>query len=98
MMRIAEVLPPQRTPLWNLVKQCGIDDVVGVMDFSPRLKSITPTTSSIPHCFTRFQRGVRCGGSTSAILIIVVSPLENYPNLQLSIQAQNQSRRGLSQC
>ncbi len=34
MMRIAEILPPQRTALWNLARQCGIDDVVGVMDFS----------------------------------------------------------------
>lgn len=34
MMRIAEMLPPQRTPLWNLVKQCGIESVVGMMDFS----------------------------------------------------------------
>lgn len=34
MLRLAEVLPPQHSVLWTLAKQCGLDYVVGTMDWS----------------------------------------------------------------
>lgn len=39
MIKIAEVLPPHPTPLWNLVKQCGIRYVVGVMESLPSFRT-----------------------------------------------------------
>ena len=50
MIKVAEFLPPTPSPLWKLVKQCGVDHAVGAMDFSrqPNLPKQDPPWSYLP--------------------------------------------------
>jgi mannonate dehydratase len=53
MIKIAEVFAPHETHLWKMVKQCGIEDVVGVMDFR---KGLNVRKEDLPWSFMSLLR------------------------------------------
>jgi mannonate dehydratase len=53
MIKIAEVFSPHETHLWRMVKQCGIIDVVGVMDFR---KGLNVRKEDLPWSFMTLLR------------------------------------------
>ena len=54
MIKIAEVLPDHPTPLWRMVKQCGVDHVVGGFNNPQDLSAVHPDQR--PWSFTNLVR------------------------------------------
>lgn len=53
MIKIAEFLPPTFSPLWTMVKQCGVDYAVGGMDFS---RGFDVPADDLPWSFNSIMR------------------------------------------
>ncbi len=68
MLQIAEMLPPRPDPLWRLARQCGIDTVVGTMDFS---RGLDVPREELPWSYTslvRLKTGYEDHGFRLAVL------------------------------
>ncbi|MBK8136759.1 MAG: mannonate dehydratase [Chloroflexi bacterium] len=74
MIEIAEVLPPNHSPLWTLARQCGLSHVVGTFDWS---RGLDVPKDDLPWSYTslvRLKTAYENGGFELAVL-------ENRPPL-----------------
>src|SRR3954447_17325569 len=79
MIEIAEVLPPNPSPLWKLAKQAGVDFVVGGLPFGEKFNGTDGACDYLP--LLRMKQRYEDGGFKLAVI-------ESRPPL-------NNAKRGL---
>jgi mannonate dehydratase len=68
MIQIAEVLRPQPSPLWKLVKQCGVDHVVGGFSLRPVADANAEQQPWSISSLARVKRAYEDGGFELAVI------------------------------
>ena len=83
MIEVAEMLSPHPSALWTMVKQCGINHVVGARDFSRGTENLNP--EDLPWGYNSLA-GVKKNYQDSGFELAVIESRHHLTKLNLGCQ------------